>query len=221
MAEDVWRSVDDYFGRMLLGLDPVLDAALEANAIGGLPAVDVYPAQGKLLHLLARSIGAGRILEIGTLGGYSTIWLARALPPHGRLLTCEIDPRHAQVATSNLAMAGFAEIVEVRVGPALDTLSTLDPAVDGPFDLTFIDADKAANTEYFEHALRLSRPGSMIIVDNVVRNGRVVDAGSDELSVLGTRRLAAAVAQEERVSATVIQTVGAKGYDGFLLALVH
>jgi len=221
MAEDVWRSVDDYFGGLLLGPDPVFDAVLEANVIGGLPAIDVSPAQGKLLHLLARSIGARRILEVGTLGGYSTIWLARALPSHGRLLTCEIDPRHAEVATSNLAMAGFTEIVDVRVGPALDTLSTLDPAVDGPFDLTFIDADKAANAEYFAHALPLSRPGSMIIVDNVVRNGRVVDAGSDDPSVLGTRRLAEAVAQEERVSATVIQTVGAKGYDGFLLALVH
>jgi predicted O-methyltransferase YrrM len=221
MAEDVWWSVGDYFGRLLLGRDPVLDSALEANTAGGLPPIDVSPEQGKLLHLLARSIGARRILEVGTLGGYSTIWLARALPPDGRLLTCEIDPRHAEVARSNLAEAGLAGVAEVRVGPAADTLGALDAAVDGPFDLTFIDADKASNATYFEQALRLSRPGSMIIVDNVVRSGRVADAGSGDPAVLGTRRLAETVAREERVSATVIQTVGAKGYDGFLLALVR
>jgi predicted O-methyltransferase YrrM len=221
MTEDVWRAVDGYFSGLLLEPDPVLDAALDANALGGLPAIDVSPAQGKLLHLLASSIGARRILEVGTLGGYSTIWLARALPPDGRLVTCEIDQHHADVATSNLTMAGLAQIVDVRVGPAVDSLAALDAAVDGPFDLTFIDADKASNLDYFRHALRLSRPGSMIIVDNVVRAGRVADAESDDASVLGTRRLTEAVAQEPRVSATTIQTVGSKGYDGFLLALVR
>jgi predicted O-methyltransferase YrrM len=221
MVEDVWRSVGDYFGKLLLGRDPVLDSALEANTAGGLPSIDVSPEQGKLLHLLALSIGARRILEVGTLGGYSTIWLARALPPDGRLLTCEIDPRHAEEARSNLAEAGLDGIAEVRVGPAADTLAALDSTVDGPFDLTFIDADKASNATYFEQALRLSRPGSMIIVDNVVRSGRVADAGSSDPAVLGTRRLAETVAREERVSATVIQTVGSKGYDGFLLALVR
>jgi predicted O-methyltransferase YrrM len=217
MAQDVWRSVDDYFTGLLLGPDPVLDATLEANALAELPSIDVSPAQGKMLHLLARAVGARRILEVGTLGGYSTIWLARALPSDGRLVTCEIDPHHAEVARSNLARAGLAEIVDVRVGPALDTLGTLD----GPFDLAFIDADKSSNAAYFQYALHLSRPGSMIIVDNVVRGGRVVDAESDDPSVLGTRQLAEAVAAEDRVDATVIQTVGAKGYDGFLLALVR
>lgn len=217
MNEDMWRAVDHYFTGELLGPDPVLDAALEANALGGLPAIDVSPAQGKQLHLLARSIGARRILEVGTLGGYSTIWLARALPADGQLVTCELEPRHAEVARSNLARAGLAGLVEVRVGPALDTL----PGLDGPFDLAFIDADKASNVEYFQHALRLSRPGSMIVVDNVVRGGRVVDAESDEPAVRGTRRLVEMVGREPRVDATVIQTVGAKGYDGFLLAVVN
>src|SRR6201991_3746591 len=221
MTGELWRSVDDYFSTLLLDPDPVLDAALAANRAGALPSIDVSPQQGKLLHLLASSIRARRILEVGTLGGYSTIWLARALPPDGRLITCEIDPKHADVARSNLAEAGLSGVTEVRVGPAADTLAALDPAADGPFDLAFIDADKASNAVYFEQALRLSRPGSMIIVDNVVRNGRVADAGSDDPSVVGTRLLAEAVAREERVSATVIQTVGTKGYDGFLLALVQ
>ncbi|GAA1233599.1 O-methyltransferase [Pseudonocardia alaniniphila] len=221
MPSELWRSVDDYFSRLLLDPDPVLDSALEANRAGALPSIDVSPQQGKLLHLLACSIGACRILEVGTLGGYSTIWLARALPPDGRLITCEIDRHRAEVATSNIAMAGLADIVDLRVGAADQTLSTLDAAVDGPFDLTFIDADKGSGTEYFEHALRLSRPGSLIIVDNVVRGGRVVDAATTEPTAVGSRRLAEAVAREKRVSATVIQTVGAKGYDGFLLARVE
>jgi predicted O-methyltransferase YrrM len=217
MNEDLWRTVDDYFTGQLLDPDPVLDAALEANALGGLPAIDVSAAQGQLLHLLALSIGARRILEVGTLGGYSTIWLARALPVDGQLVTCELEPRHAEVARSNLARAGLADRVDVRVGPALDTLPTLD----GPFDLAFIDADKGSNTEYFQHALRMSRRGSMIVIDNVVRAGRVVDAESDEPSVIGSRRVTEAIAQEPRVDATVVQTVGAKGHDGFLLARVR
>jgi predicted O-methyltransferase YrrM len=216
MGGGVWESVDEYFCTQLLAPDPVLDAALEANALGGLPAIDVSPLQGHMLHLLARSIGARRILEVGTLGGYSTIWLARALGPDGRLITCEVDPHHAEVAGSNIARAGLDGVVDVRLGPALDTLPTLD----GPFDLVFIDADKASNAEYFRHALRLSRPGSMIIVDNVVRDGKVVDADSDDPAVRGTRALTELVAQEPGVDATVVQTVGRKGYDGFLLALV-
>ncbi|MHA6631031.1 O-methyltransferase [Pseudonocardia sichuanensis] len=214
---EVWRSVDEYFTGQLLAPDPVLDAALEANALGGLPAIDVSPAQGKLLHLLARSVGARRVLEVGTLGGYSTIWLARALPADGRLVTCELDPHHAEVARANLARAGLDAVVDVRVGPALDTLPTLD----GPFDLAFIDADKASNAEYFRHALRLSRPGAMIVVDNVVRGGRVVEAGSDDPSIRGTREVTEVIAAEPRVEATIVQTVGAKGYDGFLLAVVN
>lgn len=217
MADQLWRDVDTYWNGQLLGPDPELDAALAANAAAGLPAIDVSAAQGKLLHLLARSVGARRILEVGTLGGYSTIWLARALPPEGSLITCEIDKAHAEVAEANVARAGLADVVDVRVGPALDTLATLD----GPFDLAFIDADKTSNTEYFQHALRMSRPGSMIIVDNVVRGGAVIEAGSSDRSVVGTRRFADAIAAEKRVDATAIQTVGAKGYDGFVLAVVR
>ncbi|OZM80035.1 O-methyltransferase [Pseudonocardia sp. MH-G8] len=214
---EVWGSVDEYFTGQLLAPDPVLDAALEANALGGLPTIDVSPAQGKLLHLLARSVGARRILEVGTLGGYSTIWLARALPADGQLVTCELDPHHAEVARSNLARAGLDEVVDVRVGSALDTLPTLE----GPFDLAFIDADKASNAEYFRHALRLSRPGSMIVVDNVVRGGRVVEADSHDPSIRGTREVTETIAAEPRVDATIVQTVGTKGYDGLLLAIVN
>jgi predicted O-methyltransferase YrrM len=217
MDQQTWQSVDEYFAGQLFAPDPVLDAALEANALAGLPAIDVSPAAGKLLYLLARSVGARRILEVGTLGGYSTIWLARALPADGQLVTCEINPDHAEVARANLARAGLDGLVDVRVGAALDTLSTLE----GPFDVAFIDADKQSNAEYFRHALRLSRPGTMIVVDNVVRGGRVVDADSPDPDVRGTRALTEAVAQESRVEATVIQTVGSKGYDGFLLAIVR
>jgi predicted O-methyltransferase YrrM len=217
MDAQTWRSVDEYFAGQLLAQDPVLDAALEANALARLPAIDVTPAQGKLLHLLARSVGARRILEVGTLGGYSTIWLARALPADGELVTCEINPDHAEVARANVARAGLDGLVDVRVGPALDTLPTLE----GPFDLAFIDADKQSNAEYFRHALRLSRPGTMIVVDNVVRSGRVADSDNSDPDVRGTRAVAEAVAQEPRVDATVVQTVGSKGYDGFLLALVR
>ena len=217
MDTRTWQSVDGFFTGQLLAPDPVLDAALEANAVAGLPEIDVSPAQGKLLHLLARSVGARRILEIGTLGGYSTIWLARALPADGQVVTCEINPDHAEVARANLARAGLDGVVEVRVGRALDTLPTLE----GPFDLTFIDADKQSNAEYFRQALRLSRPGTMIVVDNVVRGGRVADAYNRDPDVRGTRAVAELIAQEPRVDATVVQTVGSKGYDGFLLALVR
>jgi predicted O-methyltransferase YrrM len=216
MTDDQWSAVDHYFDGALTPADPALAAALKASEAGGLPAIQVSAAQGKQLHLLARSIRVRRILEVGTLGGYSTIWLARALPPDGELITLEVDPHHAEVARGNITNAGLADRVQIRVGPALETL----PEVTGPFDLAFIDADKPNNAGYFAHALRLSRPGTVIIVDNVVRNGAVVDATSRDAAVQGTRRLVEAVAAEPRVSATAIQTVGTKGYDGYLLAVV-
>lgn len=215
MSERRWREVDAYFGAIVQE-DAALQAALAESAKAGLPAIAVSPAQGKLLALIAQAIGAKRVLEIGALGGYSTIWLARALPSEGRVVTLEINPRHAEIARANLARAGLADKVEVLVGPALDLL----PALPGPFDLAFIDADKESNADYFAHALRLSRPGSVIIVDNVVRNGRVLDVPGDA-QVGGVRRLMDMVANEPRVSATAIQTVGEKGYDGFLMAVVR
>jgi predicted O-methyltransferase YrrM len=216
VSEDLWTRVDDYFDIALVPSDPALDAALKASEAGGLPSIQVTAAQGKQLYLLARAVGARRILEVGTLGGYSTIWLARALPDGGQLITLEVDPHHAEVARTNLANAGLADRTEVRVGPALETL----PNVEGPFDLVFIDADKPNNANYFTHAVRLSRPGTVIIVDNVVREGAVVDASSDSVAVQGVHRLVDTVTAQPRVSATVIQTVGAKGYDGYLLAVV-
>jgi predicted O-methyltransferase YrrM len=215
VTQDVWNAVDDYFDRALVPPDPALEAAVKASAAAGLPAIQVSAAQGKQLHLLARSIGACRILEVGTLGGYSAIWLGRALPVEGRLITLEVDPHHAEVARANLANAGLADRVDVRLGAAIETL----PQLDGPFDLVFIDADKPSNADYFAHAVRLSRPGTMIVVDNVVRGGRVVDADPDA-GAQGVRRLVDAVAAEPRVTATAVQTVGTKGYDGYLLAIV-
>ena len=216
MTQELWDAVDGYYSGLLVGDDAALDAALEASDTAGLPQIAVSPNQGKLLHLIARTRGARRILEVGTLGGYSTIWLARALPPDGDLVTLEYEPRHAEVARANLARAGFADRAEVRVGAALDTLATLE----GPFDLVFIDADKPNNPAYFRHALRLTRPGSVIIVDNVVRGGRVADPDNTDPAVTGTRALADLLAAEPSVDATAIQTVGAKGYDGFVFALV-
>jgi predicted O-methyltransferase YrrM len=220
MTQGLWTEVDRYFTGALVAPDPGLEAALAASDAAGLPAISVAPNEGKLLYLLARLRGARRILEIGTLGGYSTIWLARALPDGGKLITLEYDPRHAEVARANIANAGLADRVEVRVGRALDTLPDLARGKPGPFDLTFIDADKRNNAEYFRWALRLSTVGSLIIVDNVVRDGRVVDGTSNDANVQGTRRLIEVLAAEPRVSATAVQTVGAKGYDGFAIALV-
>jgi len=215
-AEDRWAAVDDYLSERLAPGEAALTEALEANAAAGLVAADVSPAQGRMLELLARLCGARAILEIGTLGGYSTIWLARALPPDGRLVTLEADPHHAQVARSNLARAGLAEVVEVVEGPALETL----PGVAGPFDLVFIDADKDRSAEYLALALEGSRPGTLIVADNIVRGGAVVDADSDDPRVIGVRRMVEAVAAEPRLVATAIQTVGVKGWDGMMLALV-
>ena len=220
MSQDQWTAVDHYIAALFVPPDPALDTALQASVEAGLPPINVAPNQGKLLQILALSCGARSILEIGTLGGYSTIWLARALPAGGRLITLEADPRHAEVARANLARAGLSDVVEVRLGPALDTLPRLAAEGRGPFDLIFIDADKPSTPEYFAWALKLSRRGSLIIVDNVVRNGAVVDASSGDPSVQGVRRFNELLAAEPRVSATAVQTVGSKGYDGFVIALV-
>ncbi len=220
MSQERWTAVDRYVTDLLVPPDPALDAALQASAAAGLPAIGVSPNQGKLLQLLARLQGARAILELGTLGGYSTIWLARALPPGGRLVTLEADSKHAEVARANLARAGLADVVEVRLGRGLDTLPRLAAEGAGPFDLIFIDADKPSIPEYFAWALRLSRRGSLIVVDNVVRDGEVVDAGSSDPNVQGVRRFNELLAAEQRVSATTLQTVGSKGYDGLTFALV-
>jgi len=212
-----WAEVDEYLASRLAPGEAALTAALEASAAAGLPAADVSPVQGALLELLARLCGARAILEIGTLAGYSTIWLARALPPDGRLVTLEADPRHAAVARENLARAGVSELVEVIEGPALETL----PGVAGPFDLVFIDADKERTADYLALALEHSRPGTLIVADNVVRGGALVDADSADPRVLGMQRLVEAVAAEPRLLATGLQTVGAKGWDGMVLALVR
>jgi predicted O-methyltransferase YrrM len=220
MSQEQWTAVDHYITGLFAHNDDALDAALRESAAAGLPGIHVSPVQGKLLHLLARAQGARTILEIGTLGGYSTIWLARALPPGGRLVTLEAEPRHAEVARVNIARAGLAEIVELRVGRALDLLPRIAEEARGPFDLIFIDADKAGYPDYFPWALRLSRRGGLIIADNVVRKGAVVDEHSSDPSVQAVRRMNELVAREGRVSATEIQMVGTKGYDGLMIAVV-
>jgi predicted O-methyltransferase YrrM len=220
MSQEQWTAVDRYLTDLLVPADAALEAALGDSAAAGLPAINVSPNQGKLLHLLARLQGARTVLEIGTLGGYSTIWLARALPAGGRLVTLEADAKHAEVARANIARAGLADVVEVRLGPALETLPRLAAEGRGPFDLIFIDADKEGYPDYLTWSLRLSRRGSLIVADNVVRKGAVIDPASDDPRVQGARRFNELLAAEPRVSATAIQTVGSKGYDGFALALV-
>ncbi len=220
MNQERWTAVDGYLSDLLVAPDDSLEAALRASAAGGLPAIQVAANQGKLLHLLARLKGARTILEAGTLGGYSTIWLAGALPPDGRLVTLELDPRHAQVARANLEHAGLAELVEIRVGPASESLAHLVAEGGGPFDLVFIDADKEGYPDYLGWALRLTRPGSLIVADNVVRGGAVMDAADRDPRVRAVRRFLEMVAAEPRLAATVIQTVGSKGYDGLAFALV-
>ncbi|WP_416874095.1 O-methyltransferase [Kitasatospora sp. SC0581] len=220
-SQPTWDAVDAYFSEQLVGHDPVLEGATAAADAAGLPKIAVASNQGKLLHLLALTQGAKRILEVGTLGGYSAIWLARALPADGTLLTLELDPRHAEVARGNLAAAGLAGVAEVRVGRAADSLAALVEQGVEPFDLVFIDADKPSNPEYFRRALQLTRPGSLIIVDNVVRGGAVADADSTDPAVVGTRALHELIAAEPTVTATSVQTVGSKGYDGFTLARVR
>ena len=220
MNNDTWTRVDQYLAGELLPPDPALDAALQSSDAAGLPSINVSPTQGKLLQMLAHLCGARHILEIGTLGGYSTIWLGRALPADGRLVTLEFDEKHAAIARANISRAGLDGIVEIRVGRALDSLPVLAAESRPPFDLIFIDADKVSTPEYFAWALTLSRPGTLIIVDNVVRNGAVADAETSDASVQGMRRFFEVVKREPRVSATAVQTVGAKGYDGFAVVLV-
>jgi predicted O-methyltransferase YrrM len=215
-----WSEVDSYFAKTLIGSDAALDEALAANSAAGLPSIDVSAPQGKLIHLLARMSGARKALEIGTLGGYSTIWLARALPDDGRIITLELNPRNAEVARRNVARAGLESKVEIRTGAALATLPKIEAEGLGPFDFVFIDADKANNAAYLEWALRLSRPGTAIVVDNVVREGGVADAASRDPDVAGVRRMFELMARDPRLCATAIQTVGAKGWDGFALAVV-
>jgi predicted O-methyltransferase YrrM len=218
MDNPQWAAVDRYFKQHLIKEDAALKAALAASDSAGLPPISVPDNLGKMLMMVATMVGARRILEIGTLGGYSTIWMARALPEGGRLITLEIEPLNARVAEANIAAAGLAAMVDIRLGRALDTLPTL--ADEGPFDLTFIDADKSNNAAYLDWALKLSRPGSAIVIDNVVRDGAVADPGSRDASVIGARRVIEAIAAEPRLTATAFQTVGSKHYDGFLLALV-
>lgn len=220
MSDETWGAVETYFERALIAADAAIDSALRASVAAGLPPIQVSATQGKLLSLLALTVSARRILEVGTLGGYSTLWLARALPPDGHLVTLEIDPRHADVARRNFAQAGMAERIELHVGPALDTLAKLRAQRGPPFDLIFIDADKPNNLGYVQAALDLSREGTLIIVDNVVRGGAVV-ARHRDASAEGVRRMTDWIAHEPRLSATVIQTVGEKGHDGFLLARVQ
>jgi len=219
-GQTVWTKVDRYFGDLLTPADPALDAALKANHQAGLPPIDVTSLQGKFLDFLVRVSGARRVLEIGTLGGYSTIWLTRALPESGRVVTLELDPHPARVARGNLQNAGVLDRVDLRVGPALETLSTLVTENAQPFDLIFIDADKQSYPEYLHWSLRLSRPGTVIVADNVVREGKVVDPDSEDANVQGVQRFTELLAAQPRLSATVLQTVGVKGYDGFALAVV-
>ena len=221
MTEDIWTTVERYISDTVVRPDAALDAALAASDAAGLPAINVSPNQGKLLQMLALMIGAERILEIGTLGGYSTIWMARALPPGGRLITLEADRKHAELARRNIEAAGIGALVQIELGPALDTLPRLAGRSSGAFDLIFIDADKTSTVPYFEWALKLSRPGSLIVVDNVVRKGAIVDPRSPDADVQGMRRFYDRLVHEPRVTATAIQTVGSKGYDGFAIALVN
>ena len=220
MTDDRWSEYERYAVDLLVGADDALDAALKASDEGGLPAIQVAPTEGKLLQLLARAIGAHSILEIGTLGGYSTIFLARGLSEGGRLLSLELVPKHAEVARENVARAGLADVVEIVVGPAMESLERLASEGAGPFDLVFIDADKTGYPDYLTASLPLSRPGTVIVADNVVRDGEVADEGSTDANVQAVRRFNQMVADNPRVDGTVVQTVGSKGYDGFAVAVV-
>ncbi len=220
MSQQIWNAVETYLNETLVPADTALQAALKNNTASGLPTIDVAPHEGKLLYLLAKMRNAKRILEIGTLGGYSTIWLARALPEDGTLITLELDPKHAKVARENIANAGLSSKVEVRLGPALDSLAKLQAEQTNPFDFIFIDADKSGYPNYLDWSLRLSQPGTVIIADNVVREGAVIEADSKDASVQGVRRFFEKIAANPRLDATALQTVGTKGYDGFALAIV-
>jgi predicted O-methyltransferase YrrM len=220
MAQEQWTAVDSYIANLFIAPDFALEAALDSSKAAGLPAINVSPAQGKLLYMLAHMQGARTILELGTLGGYSTIWLARALPPEGHLLSLEIDPKRAEIASANVARAGLTSVVEIRLGRAEDTLQQLVTEGREPFDLIFIDADKTGYAEYLKWSLNLARPGTLIIADNVVRKGAVADPMSTDDNVQGIRKFNELLAAEKRVTTTVIQTVGSKGYDGLALILV-
>jgi predicted O-methyltransferase YrrM len=220
MTRKIWNAVESYLNEKLVPADATLQAALMNNIASGLPTIDVAPHEGKLLYLLAKMRSAKRILEIGTLGGYSTIWLARALPEDGSLITLELDPKHAEVATTNIAAAGLSSRVEVRLGPAQDSLAKLHAEGAKPFDFIFIDADKSGYPAYLDWSLRLSQPGTVIVADNVVREGGVIDAESKDASVQGVRRFLDQIATDPHLEATALQTVGSKGYDGFALAVV-
>jgi predicted O-methyltransferase YrrM len=219
--DPTWTAVDDYFSKLLLSPDKSLDQALADSVAAGLPAIAVSPLQGKQLLVLAQMQNPKKILEIGTLGGYSTIWLSRALPADGSLITCEFSQKHADVARANISRAGLSHLVEIRVGPALDTLPLLAAEKRGPFDFIFVDADKRSNPGYFEWALKLSRPGTVILVDNTVRDGAIADLKNKDADLEGTRRMHEQISAEPRVTATAIQTVSAKGYDGFTLIRVN
>lgn len=220
MDDQIWSEVDRYIVGSIVRPDGTLEDALRASGNAGLPPIGVAPNQGKLLMLLARLQGARAILEIGTLGGYSTIWLARGLAPGGGVVTLELEANHAEVARENIERAGLKDQVDLRVGPAIDSLRQLAVEGRGPFDFIFIDADKASYPLYFDWALKLSRPGTLIMADNVVRKGAIIDPADEDPNVIGVRRFYEAVANESRVDATAIQTVGSKGYDGFAFALV-
>ena len=221
MSQDLWTSVDNYLGEVLVRQDRHLDDAVAASEVAGLPPIQVSPPQGKLLAILIEMMGAKSILEVGTLGGYSTIWMAKALPANGRIVTIEIDPKHAEVAQQNFNRAGLSDKVELCTGNARDILPDMIDEGAGPFDFVFIDADKASNPDYFGWALEMSRPGTVIIVDNVIREGHIIEADSEDASVKGVRRLNEVMAGNPRVTVTALQTVGVKGYDGFSVALVR
>jgi len=216
----LWSAVDAFFDEALIGADPVLEATLAATEAAGMPMIAVSPGQGRLLAILCQSIGARRVLELGTLGGYSTIWMARTLPPGGEVVTIEAMPTHAEVARRNIVAAGLADSVDIRIGAGLSVLPLLANEKGSPFDFAFIDADKANIPAYFDWAVRLSRPGALIVVDNVPRGGAVIDPSNSAADVQGVRALRSALADDRRVTATVVQTVGGKGYDGFILARV-
>jgi predicted O-methyltransferase YrrM len=220
MPEPIWTDVDQYLTQTLISADPVLDSVMAANTAAGLPSIDVTATQGKFLHLLACLVSAKRILEVGTLGGYSTIWLARALPKDGKLITLEYEPKHAQVALKNISNTGLGHIVELRQGRAADSLAQLHAENVAPFDLIFIDADKPNNPVYLDWAIKLSHPGTLIVVDNVIRDGKIADVSSTDPAITGTRSMFEQMGANPRLKATALQTVGGKGYDGFALALV-
>jgi predicted O-methyltransferase YrrM len=219
-AKEIWKQVDQYFADALIAPGDGFNAALDANRKANLPAIDVTPLQGKFLEILARATGSKRILEIGTLGGYSTLWLARALPEDGAVVTLELEPRHAEVAQQNLEAAGLAHRVDLRIGPAAKTLATLVHEHTCPFDFIFIDADKAGYPEYLQWSLKLSHPGTLIVADNVVRDGKVIDPEDPDPNIRGVRRFTEMISGEPRLSATALQTVAGKGYDGFIIAVV-